>query len=427
MAPQSSSIVAWIGIDWADQEHHVRLQAVGSEQVEAVVVPHRPEALHDWICQLRQRFPQGSIAVALEQARGALIYALMGYPYFVLYPVPPATLAEYRKAFFGSGAKDDPSDATLLLEILRCHSDRLHPWAPDDPLTRQLRLLVEERRTLVDDRTRLTNRVTSLLKDSFPQALEWAGELGRRAACEFLAQWPSLAALQQEQPSTLREFYRTHFRLEPAVLEQRLQQIRQARPLTSDEPVLKTSALFVPLLAAQVQALLPAIEALDKAIAELFPEDPDHHLWASLPGAGAVLAPRLLVAFGSDRQRYGDAAQLQQFSGIAPVTQRSGKSSWVHWRWACPKFVRQSFHEFAAQSIPRSPWAKAYYQQQRARGSGHHAAVRALAFKWIRILYRCWKDRVPYDEARYQLALQRRGSPLALALAAGQSRGSSRG
>ena len=129
------------------------------------------------------------------------------------------------------------------------------------------------------------------------------------------------------------------------------------------------------------------------------------------------------MAFGSDRQRYSDASQLLQFSGIAPVTERSGKSSWVHWRWACPKFVRQSFHEFAAQTIPRSAWAKAYYQQQLRRGCSHHAAVRALAFKWIRILYCCWKERTPYDEARYQLALQRRGSPLALALVSGQSGG----
>jgi len=340
MEPESSSIVAWIGIDWADQEHHLRLQAVGSEQVESMIVLQRPEALHDWICQLRERFPQGSIAVALEQARGALIYALMGYPFFVLYPVPPRTLADYRKAFYASGAKDDPRDADLLLELVRCHSDRLHVWAPDDPLTRHLRLLVEERRTLVHDRTRLTNRLTSQLKEAFPQSLEWAGQLGRPAACEFLAQWPSLTAIQQEKPSILREFYRAHFRLTPDELEQRLEQIRQARALTTDQPVLKTSALIVPLLAAQVQVLLPAIQALDTAIAELFPQHPDHDLWASLPGAGPVLAPRLLVAFGTDRQRYADAAQLQQFSGIAPVTQRSDKSGWVHGRWACPKFVR---------------------------------------------------------------------------------------
>lgn len=416
MEPETSAIVAWIGLDWADQKHHLCLQPVGSEQVETVVLPHRPEAIHDWACQLRQRFPQGFIAVALEQSRGALLYALMGYAFFLLYPVPPRTLAEYRRAFFGSGAKDDPRDADLLLELVRCHRDRLHLWAPDDPLTRRLRLLVEERRQAVDDRTRLSNRLTTRLKEAFPQALEWVGELSRAAALKFLAHWPSLASVQQAPRATLRRFYRTHFRLASEALEQRLDQIRQARPLTSDEAVLQTAALLVPLLGRQLEELLAAIARLDTAIAELFPQHPDHELWASLPGAGAVLAPRLLVAFGSDRRRYQDAAELQQFSGVAPVTERSGKSCWVHWRWACPKFLRQSFHEFAAQSIYRSAWARAYYLQQKSRGASHHAAVRALAFKWIRILYRCWQDRTPYDEARYLRALQRRGSPLTLSL-----------
>jgi len=95
-----------------------------------------------------------------------------------------------------------------------------------------------------------------------------------------------------------------------------------------------------------------------------------------------------------------------------PVTERSGKRKWVHFRWACPKFLRQSFHEWAGHSIVQSAWARAYYQQQRDRGSDHHAAVRALAFKWIRIVFRCWKDRVAYDESKYLAALAKRGSPL---------------
>ena len=119
-----------------------------------------------------------------------------------------------------------------------------------------------------------------------------------------------------------------------------------------------------------------------------------------------------MAALGSQRDRYGSAAEVQKYSGIAPITERSGKKSWVHFRWACPKFLRQSFHEWAGYSIMKSTWARAYYQQQRGRGSDHHAAVRALAFKWIRIIYRCWKDQVAYDESKYLGALVKRGSPL---------------
>lgn len=113
---------------------------------------------------------------------------------------------------------------------------------------------------------------------------------------------------------------------------------------------------------------------------------------------------------------YPHAADVQQFSGIAPVTQRSGRSCVVHWRWSVATFVRQTFHEFANQSIRYSPWARAYYALQRSRGKGHHAAVRALAFKWIRIIWRCWQERTPYDEGRYLRALTQRGAPIAIHL-----------
>lgn len=412
LEPESPGIVAWIGLDWADQEHDVCLQAVGSSEVQHQVVPQRPEALQEWGQQLRARFPQGRVAIALEQSRGALIYALMSYDFLLLYPVPGKTLADYRRAFFGSGAKGDPRDAELLLELLRCHRDRLRVWAPDEVSTRHLGLLNEQRRKLVEDRTALSNRLGGLLKESFPQALDWVGELGKPPASEFLAKWPSLAAVQGARASSLRDFYRRHFRLRPEELERRLGEIRQARPLTSDPAVLDSSALIVPLLAAQLQTLLASLGRVEKAIGELFSQHPDYALWDILPGAGDALAPRLLVAFGTDRKRYPNAAELQTFSGIAPVTASSGKSRWVHWRWACPKFLRQTFHEFAAQSITRSTWARAYYYQQINRGKHHHAAVRALAYKWIRILYRCWQNHTPYNEQQYLRALAQRGSPL---------------
>jgi hypothetical protein len=118
------------------------------------------------------------------------------------------------------------------------------------------------------------------------------------------------------------------------------------------------------------------------------------------------------VPFGSQRERYASAEEVQTYSGIAPVMKRSGKKKWAHFRWACPKFVRQSFHEWAGHSIAHSQWARSYYQQQRERGKGHHAAVRGLAFKWIRIVFRCWKDRAVYDESRYLTTLAKRNSPL---------------
>lgn len=162
---------------------------------------------------------------------------------------------------------------------------------------------------------------------------------------------------------------------------------------------------------------LQAIERFDAQIEAVACELPDYALFRALPGAGPTYAPRLLAAFGEQRNRYASAAQLQQYSGIAPVVERSGKKCWVHWRLQCPKFLRQTFVEWAAESIPRCFWAGAYYRQQRDKGCSHQAALRALAFKWIRIVYRCWQTRTPYDESIYLNALKRRHSPLLQSIA----------
>ncbi len=408
-------VVAWIGLDWADERHEIRLQAADSPRVESFAVEQKPEALHAWVAQLRARFPQGRIAVALEQARGAVIFALMNYDFLLLYPVPPKALARYREAFAPSGAKSDRADAELLLELVRTHSDRLRAWQPDDALTRQLRLLVEYRRKTVADRTRLTNRLTDLLKTYFPQALDWAGDLRSLGACEFLAVWPTLEAVQGASHSKLRRFYHEHRRLSAEEREQLFEAITHARPLTQDPALVEASALMTQTLVEQLRAVITALARLEERLEELFGQHPDQALFDGLPGAGEALAPRLAAAFGSDRHRYQSAQELQQFSGIAPVTASSGKTEWVHWRWACPKFLRQTFHEFADASRPKSLWARAYYERQRQHGVSHHAAIRALAYKWIRVLYRCWKTSTPYNEALYLDALRRRHSPLWLA------------
>jgi hypothetical protein len=170
------------------------------------------------------------------------------------------------------------------------------------------------------------------------------------------------------------------------------------------------------ILVDMITALREGIAMFDRQIDRAVTAHPDFPIWGSFPGAGPALAPRLLAAFGSQRDRYETAADMQKFSGIAPVLERSGKMEWVHFGWDCPKFVRQTFHEWASHSIGFCDWARAYYEQQRKAGKGHHATVWPLAYKWIRIAFRCWKDGVPYDDSRYVASLRRRGSPLAQAI-----------
>lgn len=410
---QNDPLAALIAIDWSHQKHAIALREVGAERIESLEIPAKPEALTQWIAGLRQRFGGRKVGIILEQSRGALIHALLEHEFVVLYPVNPAMVKRFRATFSGSGAKNDPTDALLMLELLEKHRDRLRAWSPDDPDTRALSRLVEARRKAVNERTQVIQRLDAELKGYFPQAREWAAEdLTSPMALDFLERWPTLRELQRAREQTLRRFYSTHHCRSAEQINRRLHEIRHAVPLVSDWAIVEPSVLTVRMLVGQIRALNQAVQAYEERIQALFAQHPDARLFESLPGAGPALAPRLLAAFGTDRDRFESAASVQRYSGIAPVTEESGKMRWVHFRWAAPKFIRQTFHEFAGQSIRSSVWARAYYEQMRERGKGHHAAVRSLAFKWIRILWRCWQDRTPYDEARYLDALRKRGSAL---------------
>ena len=293
---------ALISIDWADRQHAVSLYDQSTSQREQTIIKHTPADLQEWALGLRQRFAGRPIAVCLEQSRGPLIYALLQYDFLVLYPINPATLAKYRQAFSTALGKDDPSDADYLLDLLQHHRERLRAWRSDDEKTRTLRLLVEQRRRLINDRTRVSNRLTALLKGYFPQVLDWFDDIRTLLVCDFLARWPELSVLQRVKPATLNKFFRSHHSTSNTTNQRRLAETKTALPLT--------------------------------------------------------------------------------------------------------------FHEYAAQSIQDSFWARAYYAMQRAKGKEHHAAVRALAFKWIRIIWKCWQTHTPYNEVIYLESLRKKGSSL---------------
>src|SRR6266496_4077995 len=348
-----------------------------------------------WVTELTSRFHSQPIAVAVEQVRGSVIAKLSKYANVVLYPIHPKASSDYRSAFRPSGAKSDPSDAVLLLEMVTRHRDRLRKLDPDTEPTRMLRILVERRRDLVDQQTAYTNQLTAVLKQIFPQALDWLDQLNTPLAFDFLERWPTLESLRKVRPQTLRDFFQKHNSRNSERIEQRIQQIPQAVSATEDRAWIEPGILWIRSVSKQLVQVSQAIAEFDAKIEEVAQAHPDFNLVHSFPGAGPVMAPRLLATLGTQRDRFGSADELQCFTGIAPVTVTSGKQKWVHWRWACSKFDRQTIHEWAGHSRKKCEWAREHYQQQRDRGNGHHAAIRSLGYKWLRVLYRCWKDGVP--------------------------------
>lgn len=409
MNDTSKIFAATIGLDWADQKHDIWLQPAGTQKPEHFTVPQEAQALHTWIAQLRARFQNQPVALAIETSRGPILSALLAYDFFTVFPINPKSLCNYRQAFRVSGAKDDPSDARLLEQYLRLHRDQLKPLTPDTPLTRELAGLVEKRRSLVDHRSGLVNELHAELKMYYPLAEILLDDLTVPMASAFLRKWPTLEALQKSGPSKMRAFFYAHNCRSGKKMEGRIQALAAARALTTDRALIGPASLKVHALATMLHVLHPAIATVDEEIKKTMDAHPDAPLFRSFPGAGPVLAPRLLVAFGTQRDRFISAQDVQQLFGIAPVTKASGQGQVVHMRYRCPKFGRQTFHENAGQVLKKEPWARAFYDRQR-QGKKHHSAVRALAFKLIRIYFACWKENRTYDRSIYEAALARHGT-----------------
>jgi transposase len=418
-----TEFAATLGLDWADKKHDLWLRPADGGKAEHLQLEHTPEALHEWVAKVRERFGGRPLAIGVETSRGPIISALMAYDFIVLFPINPKALKDYRAAFAVSGAKNDCTDAQLIEEFVRLHRDRLKAWQPDTELTRRLGGLVLHRRHLVDQRTRFVNQLHSTLKTYYPLAERLLGkEMNQPLAAEWLTRWPDLASLQKASPQTLRSFFFKHHCRSTQKINQRLEKIQAAKPLTTDPAIIQPARLLVLALAGMLRPLHQSIAQIDQEIEQAMDQHPDAAIFRSFPGAGPALAPRLLVAFGTDRDRFASAQEVAQFYGLAPVVVQSGNSKTVHMRHRCPKFGRQTFHENAGCARLQQAWAELYYHQHRKRNQDkHHEACRALAYKLIRIHFACWKQRTPYDSHRYLQALQKHASPLHGQLQAQQS------
>ena len=339
--PELEPYAAFIGIDRADTKIDTFILSNSGEALGHQVVDIKPENLRDWVLGIAIRFPGGRVAICIEQPCANLISFLSQYPWIDLYPINPATLKRWREAFTVSLAKDDKGDSRHLAELVHERYHKLKLWAPDDPQTRRLRALTEDRRKIVAERTRLTNRLTAKLKDYFPLALEIIGkDLHGRLACDFLRKWPTLDKLQRAKESTIRQFYHKHASRRKETIDKRIEAIRTAIPITTDETTLEISPMTTNSILAQLDAIRTQVKKFDAEIETSFTAHEDYAIFASLPGAGSNYGARLAGSFGTDRSRYPDAGSAQNYIGVAPVTKQSGNSKKVIRRFAYHKFHR---------------------------------------------------------------------------------------
>jgi transposase len=404
---------AWIGWDWADQHHDLFLETAQG-QTETIRLPNRPDPLHVWLKALGQRFGQRKVLLCLEASRSALLPILLEYPFLELYLVNPKSLARFREVFRPGGSKSDSLDCALACQLVKNHAAILPQFVAEDPVTMELAQLVSFRRDLVNQRSALANQLTSVLKLYYPSALEMLQQDTTTAlAANFVLKFPTLRSLQETPLHQVRRFFLGQGCRLTESLQQRLGAIKDAVAVSTQVHWINPNSFMACALADQLKAVVARVDQLEEHIRILAEQHPNRALAESVPGAAAALEPRLMVALGTHPENCSSAAKLAVCSGVAPRRVQSGNSCLTTRRHAKPQFLHQTWIEFAKCSVLQCGWARDFVEAKTRAGKTYYTAIRALAFKWIRILHACWQQGRSYDEATYLASLRSHRSPYA--------------
>lgn len=402
-----TELTHYAGFDWADDHHDVVVLDRQGTIVERWTFDH---SLEGWTeCRRKLAACGAKLGIALETSRGLAVDELLRCD-VCLYPVQPVAASRLRDRKAPSGAKNDQLDAWALAEGLRLDGHAWKPLAPEDPLVLELRLLCRDEVALIQQRTLLVNQLIAALKEYYPTALEAFTDWTSPSAWDFVVAFPTPESLAKAGRRKWEKFLHTHRLWRPETAADRLAAFEKAMQWNPSSAVVAAKSRLATSLAALLYRLQAELDKYRVRIEELFARHPDHHLFGSLPGAGPMLAPRLLGELGQDRGRFASPESLQCLGGTAPVSFQSGQIHRVRVRRQCNRFLRHALHLWANCSRFKSAWAAAYYQAARARGKSHACALRCLAQRWLEILWKMWQERIPYDAERHLANLKKHGS-----------------
>lgn len=396
----------YLGVDWADKKHAVWVAAEDGTKVSAGMVPHTAEGLSEWGRELDEWRAQGiELWAAIERPEGRVVDFLLDHG-VVVYPVNPKALDRARDRFRQSGAKSDLFDARVLAEFLRTDHPHLHALEPSSEAAQELKLLTEDYQRQVRHQTRLINQLTATLKAYYPRPLELFESLTTRLAREFLQAYPTPEALTALSERQWRRWARTQH-LSGARASELWQGLGQPQ-LPVPAHVVRAKARLMLALVAELAPVVETVEAYRRAIEDFFASLPAAKWARTLPaGQRGTTVPTLWARLGDAPGRWDNFKHLQAQAGTVPVTERSGKQQVIKFRFACDHQFRYVVDQFAFLSLGTSEWARAYYTQQRARGHRHRRALRALAAKWLKIIFVMWQRQVPYEETHHLAMIAR--------------------
>jgi len=403
----------YVGIDWATETHAICVLTAAGRIKTQFMIDHTAAGFADLLRRLgRLTGNPGDVPVGIERPDGRLVDALLeaGFP---VVPVSPNAIKTWRDGEVLSGAKSDVGDATVIAEYLRLRAHHLRPATPYSAQTRALRTVVRTRDDVVDMRVAATNQLSALLDMHWPGAKVIFADVESQISLAFLTRYPTYASAESLGEKRLHTFIVKHGYSGGRTAAELLARLRSAPAGTLDPTVTVAARDAVLAMVAVLTAINTARKALDVSVVAHLGEHPDAAIFTSLPRSGQINAAQVLAEWGDSRAAYDSPDAVAALAGVTPVTKASGKYRAVHFRWACNKHLRKAITCFADNSRHASPWAANVYAQAIARGHDHPHAVRVLARAWIRVIYRCWNDGVPYDPNKHGNASKLHENPAA--------------
>jgi transposase len=387
------------GIDWASEEHALCVVEETGVSMAGELFSHEETGIRALVARMRAL---GVCRVAIERPDGLLVDRLLEAGFTVL-PVHPNKLKATRPRYEAAGGKSDGFDAFCLAELARTDSHRLRALCPNSDETKALRALTRTREDLVGARVRLANELRAQLEGFWPGAARVFADVDSPIALAFLERYPAPADARGLGEKRLAGFLaRNRYcgRRSGAELLERLRSAPEGRAGAMEAEARRGAVLG---LVAALRPIVDQIRELTSQIAGAVRSHPDGQVFLPLfkDPKSVVTAARLVAEIGDDRSRYPTRESLAADAGMAPVARESGKRKVAGFRWACDKRLRDAVACLANSTRHTHPWARSVYLDARSRGLEHPHAIRVLGRAWLRVLWRCWQDRVPYDPAKH--------------------------
>lgn len=384
------------GIDWASAEHALCVVDEAGARLREHLVDHS-EAGIAALC--RELAGLGVARVAIERPDGILVDRLLEAGLEVI-AVHPNQAKAARERYSVARGKSDRFDAFVLAELARTDAHRLRAIRPDSDETKALRALTRTREDLVGVRVELANQLRAQLEAFWPGALVFA-DVDSPISLAFLARYPSPADTRGLGPRRMEGFLARHRYCGRRSPEELLERMRKAPAGRAGELEAEARRAAVLGLVAALKPIVTEISELTSQIRGALVAHPDGQIFAPLfRDAKTAVCPATLIAeLGDARERYPTDAALAADAGMSPVALESGKRRAATFRRACDKRLRVAVATLADSTRHWHPWARSVYRRARDRGQDHPHAIRTLGRAWLRVLWRCWQDGVPYDPA----------------------------